>query len=381
MTWGQRRGFETDRETLTSNKRKLARLNDVTNTRSQPKSGEGQAGEGDSPRASPDSFPPNLQKIPAAPARGVDGWRRGRAQYDRTAGEMNWQTAPFASAGRAEEGCPAHFLRELPVGASRAAGTNGNTASVSFWEEEGQWAQSRRLGLVSYAAPSEPPVQEVRPPNNPRFAASDGAFAAPLPTGGLTPVTGGLTPCDRRSDPLYGRSDSLSRSSDEEIPATAQSSASRVLTRKGKNLVFITDLFHPSPMGSKVDQDDMPSNIEDLDEEGRQKYLVALAHLQNEFLKGFKKDHDTVTRVQEFVMPSFKMSCDKIDVIDTSASTSGQTASAGQTACTAGHIPSAAAVWACSTQAVRSAGRLDRLQQAVRPAYTMVTACTAGQIG
>ncbi|KAF8783605.1 hypothetical protein HU200_000458 [Digitaria exilis] len=126
--------------------------------------------------------------------------------------------------------------------------------------------------------------------NNPRFAASDGAFAAPLPTGGLTGP--------------------YRRSSDEEIPATARSSAYQ-------DLVFITVLLNPSPKGSKIDQDDIPANIEDLDEEGRQKYLMALAYLKSEFLKGFKKDQDTVTRVQEFVMPSFKMNDDKIEIIDT----------------------------------------------------------------
>nr|CAB3446885.1 unnamed protein product [Digitaria exilis] len=150
------------------------------------------------------------------------------------------------------------------------------------------------------------PIEDLYRINNPRFATSDGvppdATIAVRP-----PVTDGQTPYDRRSDSLYRQSDSLSRSSDEEIPTTERSSAYQ------ENLVFITDLLDPSLMESKIDRDDIPTNIEDLDEEGRQKYLVVLAHLQNEFLKGFKKDHDTVTRVQEFVMPSFKMSDNKIE--------------------------------------------------------------------
>ncbi|KAF8672387.1 hypothetical protein HU200_049591 [Digitaria exilis] len=94
--------------------------------------------------------------------------------------------------------------------------------------------------------------------NNPRFAASDGVPPEATIVG------------FRGASATGGRTGPYRRSSDEEIPATARSSAYR-------------------------------------------KYLVVLAHLQNEFLKGFKKDHDTVTRVQEFVMPSFKISADKIE--------------------------------------------------------------------
>ena len=71
-------------------------------------------------------------------------------------------------------------------------------------------------------------------------------------------------------------------------------------------------------MGSEADQDNIiPDTLDDLDEEERQKYMVVVAHLQNGFLKDFKKDRDDkVVRVQEFVMPSFKMNDDKIKVLD-----------------------------------------------------------------
>lgn len=65
------------------------------------------------------------------------------------------------------------------------------------------------------------------------------------------------------------------------------------------------------------------ADMEDISKEERQRYLVAEAHLKEQFLKGFRKGHgNTVTRVHDFVMSSFRMSDDKVEVItDVSAST------------------------------------------------------------
>jgi len=58
------------------------------------------------------------------------------------------------------------------------------------------------------------------------------------------------------------------------------------------------------------------ADMEDLSEEDRQRYFVLEAHIKSEFLKGFRKNRgNTLTRVQEFVMPSIKMSDNKIEVI------------------------------------------------------------------
>ncbi|KAF8756799.1 hypothetical protein HU200_011035 [Digitaria exilis] len=188
--------------------------------------------------------------------------------------------------------------------------------------------------------------------NNPRFVASDGVPPEAMIVG-FRGTSAYWRSDSLRLDSLYRRSNSLPRSSDEEIPATARSSAYL-------DLVFITVLLNPSRMGSKIDQDDIPANIEGLDEKGHQKYLMALAHLQSQFLKGFKNDQDTVTRVQEFVMPSFKMSDDKIEVIDTPVRSPHRLG---------------LLYYRQSDrlqQAVRPARRSDQLQQAVRPANTMV---------
>lgn len=68
----------------------------------------------------------------------------------------------------------------------------------------------------------------------------------------------------------------------------------------------------------KINNDNViTAAMEDLIDEECQMYLVAEQHLKDHFLKGFKKGRgDTVTRVQDFVMPSFKVSRDKVEVID-----------------------------------------------------------------
>jgi len=54
------------------------------------------------------------------------------------------------------------------------------------------------------------------------------------------------------------------------------------------------------------DDNTITAGMEDLSEEEHQRYLVAEAHLKNQFLKGFKKGRgNMVSRVQDFVMPSF----------------------------------------------------------------------------
>ena len=57
-----------------------------------------------------------------------------------------------------------------------------------------------------------------------------------------------------------------------------------------------------------LDEGNISASIEDLSEEERQDYLVAREHLMSQFLKVFKKDEKgQVTRVQDFVMPSFAL--------------------------------------------------------------------------
>nr|CAB3454141.1 unnamed protein product [Digitaria exilis] len=175
--------------------------------------------------------------------------------------------------------------------------------------------------------------------NNPRFVASDGVPSEAMIVGS-------------RGTSAYRRSVSLSQ---------ARLSC---IDPKRQDLVFIIVLLNPSPMGSKIDQDDIPGNIEDLDEKGRQKYLMALAHLQSGFLKGFNKDQDTVTRVQEFVMPSFKMNDDKIEPVRPPQPMRPPV----QPVASPQRLLSGPAL----LQAVRPAAVGDRLQQAVRPAYIMV---------
>ena len=56
--------------------------------------------------------------------------------------------------------------------------------------------------------------------------------------------------------------------------------------------------------------------MEELTEEERKAYLIAEEHLREHFLQGFKKKRgDLFKRVGEFVMPSFKLNNDKVEVL------------------------------------------------------------------
>ena len=56
--------------------------------------------------------------------------------------------------------------------------------------------------------------------------------------------------------------------------------------------------------------------MEELTEYERQAYLIAEEHLKEQFLQGFKKERGGLfKRVGEFVMPSFKLNNDKVEVL------------------------------------------------------------------
>ena len=56
--------------------------------------------------------------------------------------------------------------------------------------------------------------------------------------------------------------------------------------------------------------------MEELTDDERQAYLIAEEHLKEHFLQGFKKERGGLfKRVEEFVMPSFKLNKDKIEVL------------------------------------------------------------------
>ena len=58
------------------------------------------------------------------------------------------------------------------------------------------------------------------------------------------------------------------------------------------------------------------ATMEELTEEERKAYLIAEEHLKEQFLQGFKKERGgLVKRVGEFVMPSFKLNQDKVEVL------------------------------------------------------------------
>ena len=58
------------------------------------------------------------------------------------------------------------------------------------------------------------------------------------------------------------------------------------------------------------------TTMEELTEEERKAYLLVEEHVKAQFLKGFKKDRGgLVKRVEEFVLPSLKLSKDKIEEI------------------------------------------------------------------
>jgi len=58
------------------------------------------------------------------------------------------------------------------------------------------------------------------------------------------------------------------------------------------------------------------ATMEELTEDERRAYLIAEEHLKEQFLQGFKKERGGLfKRVGEFVMPSFKLNQDKIEVL------------------------------------------------------------------
>jgi len=85
------------------------------------------------------------------------------------------------------------------------------------------------------------------------------------------------------------------------------------------NLVLKTDLIYSlKKMGSsKINKENIiTATMEELTEEERKAYLLVEEHVKAQFLKGFKKDRGgLVKRVEEFVLPSLKLSKDKIEEI------------------------------------------------------------------
>ena len=65
-----------------------------------------------------------------------------------------------------------------------------------------------------------------------------------------------------------------------------------------------------------LDEGNISTSIEELSEEEHQEYLVVREHFKAQFLKGFKKNQQgPVTRVQDFVIPSFTLKNKQVDVI------------------------------------------------------------------
>ena len=73
-----------------------------------------------------------------------------------------------------------------------------------------------------------------------------------------------------------------------------------------------------------LDEGNISTSIEEPSEEERQEYLVVGEHFKAQFLKGFKKNQQgQITRVQDFVMPSFTLKNKQVQVIsDVSTSSS-----------------------------------------------------------
>jgi len=58
------------------------------------------------------------------------------------------------------------------------------------------------------------------------------------------------------------------------------------------------------------------ATMEELTEDEHRAYLIAEEHLKEQFLQGFKKERGGLfKRVGEFVMPSFKLNQDKVEVL------------------------------------------------------------------
>ena len=65
-----------------------------------------------------------------------------------------------------------------------------------------------------------------------------------------------------------------------------------------------------------LDEGNISTSVEELSEEERQEYLVVREHFKAQFLKGFKKDEKgQVTRIQDFVIPSFTLKDKQVEVI------------------------------------------------------------------
>ena len=58
------------------------------------------------------------------------------------------------------------------------------------------------------------------------------------------------------------------------------------------------------------------ATMEELTEDECRAYLIAEEHLKEQFLQGFKKERGGLfKRVGEFMMPSFKLNQDKVEVL------------------------------------------------------------------
>ena len=68
---------------------------------------------------------------------------------------------------------------------------------------------------------------------------------------------------------------------------------------------------------SEINKDNIiTASLEELAEEERKAYLLVEEHVKTQFLKGFKKVRGgLVKRVEEFVMPSFKLTNNRIEEI------------------------------------------------------------------
>ena len=67
---------------------------------------------------------------------------------------------------------------------------------------------------------------------------------------------------------------------------------------------------------TNLDEGNISTSIEELSEGERHYYLVASEHLKAQFLKGFKKEEKgQVTKVQDFMIPSFTLKNKEVEVI------------------------------------------------------------------
>jgi len=72
-------------------------------------------------------------------------------------------------------------------------------------------------------------------------------------------------------------------------------------------------------MGTRAEVHDdniIKATMEELTEEEHQAYLIAEEHLKEHFLQDFRKERGGLfKRVGEFVMPSFKLNNNKVEVL------------------------------------------------------------------